>query len=576
MTSDFLAEIMPKYDRVLIVGDFNVHVCCPDKPMAKGFLNLIDSFNLVQSVSGPTQEHGHTLDLVLSYGLPVFNLEICDAVFSDHMPVLFEAALACHTVKPRAAARCCRIINPSTAVQFSVAFNQNSIFPESVCSTEELSSWFHSTCQTVLDTVAPLKSRQPKTKSEPWLNDMTHAVRRECRRAERKWKKDKLQVSFQMLGNCWRHYQKTVKDAKRKHFSDMILSNCHKPRVLFNTIDSLLNAPQTACMEASPAVCENFLHFFIDKVTSIRAQISPSVYDPSISVPCSAVFDHFEPVTFSFLQEVVGHLKPSGSPNDAVPPRLFKEVFPTVGPSVIAVINSSLTSGVVPENFKHAVVQPLIKKPALDPAVLANFRPISKLPLLSKILEKIVHSQLMAFLEEHNILEVFQSGFKTVHSTGSALLRVFNDIFLATDSGDCVILVLLDLTAAFDTVDHEILISRLKQWVGIRGIALEWFRSYLADRTFCVSLGDSVSSSAPLSCGVPQGSVLGPLLFSLYLLPLGSILRKHGFSFHCYADDSQIYVPLKKKSEYSVRLLLKCLDDIKAWMTLNFLNFNDK
>ena len=93
-------------------------------------------------------------------------------------------------------------------------------------------------------------------------------------------------------------------------------------------------------------------------------------------------------MTLSFLQEIVGHLKPSGSPNDAIPPQLFKEVFSTVGPSVIALINSSLSSGVVPENFKHAVVQHLIKKPALDPAVLANFRPISKLPFLSKWIMK--------------------------------------------------------------------------------------------------------------------------------------------------------------------------------------------
>jgi len=99
---------------------------------------------------------------------------------------------------------------------------------------------------------------------------------------------------------------------------------------------------------------------------------------------------------------------------------------------------------------------------------------------------------------------------------------------------------------------------------------------------FCVCLGDSVSSSAHLSCVVPQGSVLGPLLFSfllfsLYLLSLGSILRMHGISFHCYADDSQIYVPLKKKANhFSVKPLLRCLDDIKAWMTINLLNFNEK
>ena len=124
-------------------------------------------------------------------------------------------------------------------------------------------------------------------------------------------------------------------------------------------------------------------------------------------------------------------------------------------------------------NLKHANVQPLLKKPGLDPAVLANYRPISKLPFFSKILEKIVYSQLMDFLNEENILEIFQSGFKTLHSTESALLRVFNDIFLATDSGHCVVLVLLDLIAAFDTVDHKILITRLEQWVGISGTALE-------------------------------------------------------------------------------------------------------
>jgi hypothetical protein len=280
-------------------------------------------------------------------------------------------------------------------------------------------------------------------------------------------------------------------------------------------------------------------------------------------------------VTLSFVQDIVDHLKPSGTPSDAIPPKLFKEVFPTIGPSVTAVINSSLSSGVVPGHFKHAVVQPVIKKHGLDPAIFMNFRPISKLPFISKILEKIVYSQLMAFLEEHNILEVFQSGFKSLHSTESALLRVFNDVFLATDSGDSVILVLLDLTAAFDTVDHVVLLSRLEQWVGIRGSALEWIRSYLTDRTFCVNLGDSVSSVAPLVCGVPQGSVLGPLLFSLYLLPLGSIFRKHGMFFHCYADDTQIYVPLKKGNNH-INHLLKCLGDIRAWMALNFLNFNDR
>lgn len=127
---------------------------------------------------------------------------------------------------------------------------QCTLFTFFLCSQNEgLSSLFYSTCRTALDTVAPLKTRQPKTKSEPWLNDTTHAVRRQCRRAERKWKKNKLQVSFQMLKDCWSQYQKTVKDAKRKDLSYII-------------INSVLSAPHTDCIEPSSPACENVLNFF--------------------------------------------------------------------------------------------------------------------------------------------------------------------------------------------------------------------------------------------------------------------------------------------------------------------------
>jgi hypothetical protein len=132
-----------------------------------------------------------------------------------------------------------------------------------------------------------------------------------------------------------------------------------------------------------------------------------------------------------------------------------------IGPFIVSIINKSLLSGIVPTYCKHAIVHPLLKKTNLDKNVLCNYRPISKLPYLSKILEKTVFIQLESFLTDNTIGEVFQSGFKKQHSTESALLKVFNDVFMATDMGDSTVLLLLDLTAAFDTIDHNILISRL-------------------------------------------------------------------------------------------------------------------
>lgn len=200
--------------------------------------------------------------------------------------------------------------------------------------TDELSYWFRDICQTVRDKVAPIKIRQPNIKSEPWLNDETRAVRRECPKAERKWKKDCLQVSFQNLCHCWKLYQSTVKETKRKYFADIIWANCHKPRVTYKSIESVLSAPQPSCFEATFEKSERFLHFFIDKFTSARTNIVLPASDPSAPPTCCHVFRQFEPISMSQLEDVVSYLKPAGSPHDAVPPYLLKEVFPSVGSAI--------------------------------------------------------------------------------------------------------------------------------------------------------------------------------------------------------------------------------------------------
>jgi len=176
------------------------------------------------------------------------------------------------------------------------------------------------------------------------------------------------------------------------------------------------------------------------------------------------------------------------------------------------------------------MITPILKKPGLDDTVLSNFRSISNLPFLSKVLEKVVATQLQIHLDKNNLQEPFQFGFRPLHSTETALLKVVNDLLLASDSGVLSLLVLLDLSSAFDTVCHSILLSRLSV-IGISETVLLWLSSYLTDRQQFISIDKFNSHSVIFSRGVPQGSVLGPLLFLIYTLPLGQIIRRHGFNF---------------------------------------------
>ncbi len=151
-----------------------------------------------------------------------------------------------------------------------------------------------------------------------------------------------------------------------------------------------------------------------------------------------------------------------------------------------------------------------------------------------------------------------------------------NDLLLSSDRGCISLLVLLELSAAFNTIDHNILLNRLENFVGISGSELAWFKLYLSDRHQFVAVNEEVSYRSQVQNGVPQGSVLGPLLFTLYMLPLENIIRKHGVSFHCYADDTQLYISSRPGETHQIEKLMECIVDIKNWMTSNFLLLNSE
>ena len=287
-------------------------------------------------------------------------------------------------------------------------------------------------------------------------------------------------------------------------------------------------------------------------------------------------FSSFSPITQHELRRIIGLSAPKTCELDPLPTPLLCELLDSVLPLLTDIVNKSLTSGVFPEIFKTALVKPLLKKPSLDPNDLKNYRPVSNLSFISKIIEKVVLSQLSVHLSTNRLWNPLQSAYRPGHSTETALLKVMSDLLLSLDKGNVSVVALLDLSAAFDTIDHAVLLQRLENVFGICDTALSWFSSYLSNRTQIVSIEGARSTPMLIRFGVPQGSVLGPVLFVLYTTPLTDVIQSHSVLPHCYADDSQLQKsgPPHQIGEL-VQSVQACIGDVKRWMTSNKLQLND-
>ncbi len=324
---------------------------------------------------------------------------------------------------------------------------------------------------------------------------------------------------------------------------------------------------------SSTLTADDYATFFTNKTKTISDQfLTPQTNNNFITTNTQSLTS-FSPLSETEVSKLILSNHPTTCPLDPIPTHLLQAISSSVIPALTHIINTSLHTGTFPTAFKQARVSPLLKKPALNPALLENYRPVSLLPFIAKSLERVVFNQLSLFLAQNNILDNNQSGFRSGHSTETALLSVTEALRLARAASKSSVLILLDLSAAFDIVNHQILMSILRK-MGISGTALLWFESYLSDRSFRVSWRGEVSKSQLLVTGVPQGSVLGPLLFSIYMSSLGSVIQKHGFSYHCYADDTQLYFSFQPDDPTVTDRIAACLSDISSWMMDHHLQLN--
>ena len=263
---------------------------------------------------------------------------------------------------------------------------------------------------------------------------------------------------------------------------------------------------------------------------------------------------------------------------DPMPTHLLLKCTDILLPIFTQLINLSLTTGQFPSSWKVAMVQPLLKKPDLELS-FNNLRPVNNLHYISKLVEGAATQQIQQHLCQNSLFPPMQSAYRQFHSTETALLRIKNDLLMAMDRQKVTLLILLDLSAAFDTIVHDILVDKLRNCFGIDGTVLAWIKSYLNDRQQQIKIDDVVSDSFNVSHGVPQGSRLGPLLFTLYTSKLIKNIQEKfpNVSCHCYADDTQLYISFNPNKEIQEKISVfeTCIKYVRSWMLQNKLKLND-
>ena len=325
----------------------------------------------------------------------------------------------------------------------------------------------------------------------------------------------------------------------------------------------------------------SFSNHFKDKIAIIRCDIDSHATQPTLcssEAIATSQLSTFQQATTDEITDLVVKSASKSCRLDPIPTCLVKDNISILAPVIVDIVNLSITTGVFPSAFKNSLVSPLLKKTSLDRNELNSYRPVSKLSFVSKIAEKVVAARFSNHLTDNGLYEQMQSAYRPHHSTETALVKVCNDLLCSLDERNEVILVLLDMSAAFDTIDHGTMLSCLRDRFGISGTALKWFESYMENRTQNIQVHDTVSEEHAVAFGVPQGSVLGPLMFISYIAPLCDIARRHGISIHLYADDIQLYIsfsPLSNEdTNVAMMRLQACVVAIKNWMIVNKLKLN--
>jgi hypothetical protein len=509
----------------------------------------------------------------------VKNIHTHAALMSDHNPITFNI----ETKKPGSVKKTIsyRKLKDIDQNLFKQDIQMSDLASYSSEDVGSLVKQYNSTLTNILDDHAPLITKQVTLRpNTPWYTEELQVAKQCRRKAERRWIATRLTIHLDILRAMRVRVNRLCQDAKSKYYHDKI-ARCNKDqKTLFKFTKVLLNKKNNRSLptfKSEEILANSFADYFNNKIQVINQAFPPARITSTLQISDVPTITALSPVTEEELEKLIMAGNSKSCALDPIPTSLLKMHLDSLLPVLLRIVNQSLTTSTFPPSLKAAYLTPLLKKPSLDKDNFKHYRPVSNLPYIGKITERVVVQQLDKHKTENSLLEICQSAYRKFHSSETALLKVQSDILCAVDSKQYVLLLLLDFSSAFDTVDHEILIHRLESVFGITKGALTWMQSYLADRSFVVNINGTTSAPHALTTGLPQGSLIGPAEFPDYSSPLFTIARKYSIEIHMYADDTQLYLSFNVDDyEEAKARMEKCVSEMRSWLAENHLKLNEE
>jgi hypothetical protein len=581
-----------KFSAAFIAGDFNLNLLNANNHAATNdFVNNMLSFNFVATISRPTRIANNSATLLdnifVNCGKYDYTSAIVYADISDHLPVAVHLKFNLKRKNQDLSQK--RFFDASSIANFNNQLANTCWFEVHAAASANADpsiayDKFLNIYVSIFDKYFPqkhIKLSNRMTPRNPW---MTKGLMKACTKKSqlyRKYCKSKTKANEQK----YKKYRNKLKSllwlAEQGYYKEKLTIISGNIRETWKLLGSIFNKNANYEMAQfftlnneeitdKKDIVEKFNEYFVS-IGSKLASLIPNAsctYSDYLKSPIVDSFVLYDTNSVEVINIVSDFKNKWSAGVDTIPVNIVKASIINIAEPIACLINKSFHSGIFPDNLKVAKVCPIHKTG--EKSLFSNYRPISVLPTFSKIFEKAVSFRLMSFLEKNSILLKNQYGFRKNHSTYMAIIDMYDKISRAIDDGEYAVGVFIDLSKAFDTLNHEVLLSKL-EYYGVRGTALVWFRNYLFNRQQYVFFKGESSSVRSIVCGVPQGSVLGPLLFILYIndiINCSNILK-----FILFADDTNLFYSNKNITELA-KIMNFELAKVSTWFRANKLSLN--